>query len=56
MKNTTPTAEPRRTRAEEQRRLNDLRVHGELSQEEWREKTDELSDLARWTAEGKVLK
>jgi hypothetical protein len=48
--------EPDRTRAEEQRHINTLRVEGKLEQEEWRKRTDELSDCARWVASGRVQK
>ena len=54
MTNKTPIAEPNRTRAEEQRRINDLYIDGKLTRDEWREKTDELSDLGRWTSKGRV--
>lgn len=41
------------TRAEEQRRINDLYASGKITREEWSERYDELSSL-KWTAEGKV--
>jgi polyhydroxyalkanoate synthesis regulator phasin len=41
------------TRAEEQRRINDLYASGKITQEEWSKMFDELSS-SRWTAEGKV--
>jgi hypothetical protein len=47
-------SEPNRTRAEEQRHINTLRVEGKIEQEEWRKRTDELSDCARWVASGRV--
>jgi hypothetical protein len=45
-----------RTRAEEQRHVNDAFVKGDITKEEWRRATDELSDLSLWSAEGKVKK
>jgi hypothetical protein len=48
--------EPTRTRAEEQRHVNDLYVRGSMTRDEWRYATDRLSDLSLWTAEGKVKK
>lgn len=47
---------PNRTRAEEQRYINDMYIAGTMSREEWREKTEELSDLGRWNAKGRVEK
>lgn len=41
------------TREEEQRKIDDLYASGEISQEEWSKRFDELSS-SRWTAQGKV--
>ena len=41
------------TRAEEQRKIDDLYASGKITQEEWSKMFDELSS-SRWTAEGKV--
>jgi hypothetical protein len=41
------------TRAEEQRRIDDLYASGQITQEEWSRMFDELSS-SRWTAKGKV--
>jgi hypothetical protein len=43
------------TRAEEQRRINDLYASGKITQEEWSKLYDELSS-SQWTAEGRVKK
>lgn len=42
-----------RTRAEEQRHVNDLYVNSKISREEWIKKTDELSDIQLWGPKGK---
>lgn len=47
---------PNRTRAEEQRYINDMYIAGTMSREEWKDKTEELSDLGRWSAKGRVEK
>lgn len=48
--------EPSRTRAEEQRHINLLRVEGKIDRDEWWQRTDELSDCGRWVATGRVHK
>jgi len=48
--------ESTRTRAEEQRHVNDLYAKGVMTRDEWRYATDRLSDLSLWTAEGRVKK
>lgn len=42
------------TRAEEQARINDLCLKGEISMEQWRLLTDELSDLSKWSGVGRL--
>lgn len=41
------------TRAEAQRAVNELYMHGKITREEWSERFDELSSN-RWTANGPV--
>lgn len=41
------------TRMEEQRKIDDLYASGEISQEDWSKRFDELSS-SRWNAQGKV--
>lgn len=41
------------TRAEAQRAVNELYMHGKITREEWSERFDELSSN-RWTASGPV--
>jgi hypothetical protein len=44
------------TRAQEQARLDSDALLGRITLEEWRKKTDELSDIKTWVAGGKVKK
>lgn len=41
------------TRAEAQKAVNELYMHGKISREEWSERFDELSSN-RWSAKGAV--
>jgi hypothetical protein len=41
------------TRAEAQKSVNDLYMHGKITRKDWRERFDELSSN-RWTAAGPV--
>ena len=43
-----------RTRAQEQQHIDDLYGKGLITQAEWSIRTDELSDLRKWRADGKV--
>jgi hypothetical protein len=43
-----------RTRAEEQRHVNDAYAKGDMTRDGWRRATDELSDLSVWSAAGRV--
>jgi hypothetical protein len=48
----TPVSKP--TRAEEQARINTEYCNGRMSREEWLRRTDELSDLLKWNARGRL--
>ena len=50
------TPSPRRTRAQEQRRIDTEYCNGRMELDEWKRRTDELSEVSKWTAEGRVLK
>lgn len=45
-----------RTRADEQRHVNDTYAKGDMTRDEWKYATDELSDLSVWSAGGKLKK
>lgn len=47
-----PKANP--TRAQEQARIDNLYGNGLIEREEWLERTAELSDPLKWSAEGKI--
>jgi hypothetical protein len=42
------------TRAEEQERINKAYRWGKMDREEWSQRTDDLSDPLKWTAEGRT--
>jgi len=49
------TAEvPGRTRAQEQTAINILYINAQIGRDEWRKRTDELSDLLMWCAKGRL--
>jgi hypothetical protein len=52
----TPAATVPRTptRAEEQSRINQLYAHNKLTRVEWLRLTDELSEVSKWSASGKI--
>lgn len=55
MSATTQEKSPRkRTRHEEQVYIDNLRARGQLDQEHWWVLTNELSDVRKWTAAGRL--
>ncbi len=45
----------RRTRAQEQARIDDLYMKGKMSRDLWSRLTDNLSELTLWKADGVVM-
>lgn len=45
----------KRTRAEEQARVNLAYAHGKMDRAEWLRRTDELGEVSKWSADGKIL-
>ncbi len=43
-----------RTRHEEQQHVNSMFMFGKIERDEWKLRTDELSDIGQWVAEGKI--
>lgn len=43
-----------RTRTEEQAHINSLYARGKITRIEWSQRTDELSNMRKWSAEGRV--
>lgn len=44
-----------RNRKEEQAHQNNLYATGKIELNEWRKKTDELSDIDKWNAKGMIM-
>ena len=42
------------TRAQEQARIDTEYCNGRMERDEWLRRTDELSDVSKWTATGKI--
>lgn len=43
-----------RTRAAEQAHIDTEFCNGRMSREEWRKRTDELSELTKWSVSGRI--
>lgn len=49
-----PEIEQGRTRHEEQQHVDSLFMFGKIERDEWGRRTDELSNIGLWVAEGKI--
>ena len=51
---TVKTPEWKPTRAQEQARINTEYCNGRMERDEWARRTDELSEVSKWTSAGKI--